>query len=392
MPWLRTGTVAVTAGSTAVTGTNADFAANARIGDSFIGPDGRNYEVSNVASATVLSILPAYQGATASGAAYSIMPVQGYDKALSDAFNNLNNQFGPKLAALGTTGNYDILPPSKGGTGITDLSVFIQGLLNDADAPAARATLGAAKLGANNDITSLIGLTTALSVAQGGTGGNTQATARAALGLEVGTAAGTVAAGNDSRITGAVQTGSAANVVSLRLNGIAMLSSTAGYFISSSVFFPPGYRSSNGTTAGSNQWNFFWGGSGMQVWVDGSNTGTIQYTASDARIKEDINYVRDTSGDLALIESLRPVTYRFSERGPVSRSDLKRGFIAQDVMAADAALVTGEIIEGETKDDITSILSLDSLGLISYLVGAVQALSSKNSELEGRLGEVEQKL
>jgi len=284
------------------------------------------------------------------------------------------------------------LPPSKGGTGITDLSVFIQGLMNNADAPAARATLGAAKLGANNDITSLIGLTTALSVAQGGTGGNTQATARAALGLEVGTAAGTVAAGNDSRITGAVQTGSAANVVSLRLNGIAMLSSTAGYFISSSVFFPPGYRSSNGTTAGSNQWNFFWGGSGMQVWVDGSNTGTIQYTASDARIKEDINYVRDTSGDLALIESLRPVTYRFSERGPVSRSDLKRGFIAQDVMAADAALVTGEIIEGETKDDITSILSLDSLGLISYLVGAVQALSSKNSELEGRLGEVEQKL
>jgi len=392
MVWQRAGTVSVQAGSTTVTGTSVDFAAGSRNGDSFIGPDGLTYEVVNVASATVISILPAYKGPTLSGGAYAIMPVQGYDKALSDAFNNLNNQFGPKLAALGTTGNYDILPPSKGGTGITDLSVFIQGLLNDADAPAARATLGAAKLGANNDITSLIGLTTALSVAQGGTGGNTQATARAALGLEVGTAAGTVAAGNDSRITGAVQTGSAANVVSLRLNGIAMLSSTAGYFISSSVFFPPGYRSSNGTTAGSNQWNFFWGGSGMQVWVDGSNTGTIQYTASDARIKEDINYVRDTSGDLALIESLRPVTYRFSERGPVSRSDLKRGFIAQDVMAADAALVTGEIIEGETKDDITSILSLDSLGLISYLVGAVQALSSKNSELEGRLGEVEQKL
>lgn len=117
MPWLRAGSVAVTNGSSTVTGTNADFAANARNGDSFIGPDGRNYEVSNVASATVLSILPAYQGATASGAAYSIMPVQGYDKLLSDAFNNLNNQFGPKLAALGTTGNYDILPASKGGTG-----------------------------------------------------------------------------------------------------------------------------------------------------------------------------------------------------------------------------------------------------------------------------------
>lgn len=120
MPWLRAGTVAVTNGSTTVTGTNADFAANARTGDSFVGPDGLSYEVANVASATVISILPAYKGPTASGAAYAIMPVQGYDKMLSDAFNNLNNQFGPKLAALGTTGNYDVLPVTKGGTGASN--------------------------------------------------------------------------------------------------------------------------------------------------------------------------------------------------------------------------------------------------------------------------------
>ncbi|MCU7645660.1 pyocin knob domain-containing protein [Pseudomonas piscis] len=44
-----------------------------------------------------------------------------------------------------------------------------------------------ANKGANSDITSLSGMTTALSVAQGGTGGNTQASARAGLGL--GTAA-----------------------------------------------------------------------------------------------------------------------------------------------------------------------------------------------------------
>ena len=117
MPWQRTGTVAVTSGSNTVIGMNVDFAASSRVGDSFIGPDGLTYEVSNVASATVISILPAYKGPTVSGAAYAIMPVQGYDKMLSDAFNNLNNQFGPKLAALGTTGNYDILPVNKGGTG-----------------------------------------------------------------------------------------------------------------------------------------------------------------------------------------------------------------------------------------------------------------------------------
>lgn len=117
MVWQRSGAVSVQTGSTTVTGAGVDFAASSRVGDSFVGPDGANYEVANVASSTVLSILPAYKGPTVSGAAYAIMPVQGYDKMLSDAFNGLNNQFGPKLAALGTTGNYDILPVAKGGTG-----------------------------------------------------------------------------------------------------------------------------------------------------------------------------------------------------------------------------------------------------------------------------------
>ncbi|WP_277761517.1 tail fiber domain-containing protein [Pseudomonas sp. A34-9] len=383
MPWLRGGTVAVTNGSTTVIGTNADFAANSRIGDAFIGPDGGSYEIGNVASATVISIIPAYKGPTASGVAYAIMPVQGYPKALADSFNSINRQWGSKLEALGTTGNYDVLPVLKGGTGATTSG---DALVN----------LGAAKSGANGDITSITGMTTALSVTQGGTGGKTQAAARTGLGLggaavlDVGTAAGTVAAGNDSRITGAVQTGSAANVLTLRLNNGPTLSSSGGYLISNAVFFPPGYRSNNGTSAGSNQWNLFWAGSGMQVWVDGSNTGTIQYTASDERIKEDIEYVQDTAGDLSLVESLRPVTYRFSERGPVSRSGLKRGFIAQDVMQSDSALVTGEVIEGEAKDNITSILSLDSLGLVSYLVGAVQELSTKNKQLENRINAIEQ--
>ncbi|WP_176469827.1 hypothetical protein [Pseudomonas sp. Irchel 3A5] len=128
MPWLRGGTVAVTNGSTTVTGTNADFAANSRVGDAFIGPDGFNYEVANVASPTVISIIPAYKGATVSGSAYAIMPVNGYPKLLADSFNNLNNQFGAKLAALGTTGNYDILPINKGGTGADNFSTALSNL------------------------------------------------------------------------------------------------------------------------------------------------------------------------------------------------------------------------------------------------------------------------
>ncbi len=119
MPWLRGGTVSVTNGSTAVVGVNAGFDASARIGDAFVGPDGLNYEITNVVSPTVISILPAYKGPTVNGSAYAIMPVQGYPKLLADAFNQLRIQFGGQLAALGTTGNYDMLPVTKGGTGAT---------------------------------------------------------------------------------------------------------------------------------------------------------------------------------------------------------------------------------------------------------------------------------
>lgn len=155
MPWYRTGTVSVTNNSTTVTGTGTDFSANSRVGDAFQGPDGRWYEVTNIASTTVISILPAYQGTTASGGVYGLAPMQGYVKQSADQLRAITNQYGTTLGILGTTSNATQL----------------------------RTNIVAAKSGANSDITSITGLTTALSIAQGGTGGTSQATARTALGL-----------------------------------------------------------------------------------------------------------------------------------------------------------------------------------------------------------------
>lgn len=102
MPWYRTGTVAITAGQTTVTGTGTNFSLNARVGDALQGPDGRWYEVANIASATVMSILPAYQGTTVAAGSYGLAPMQGYVKELADSARQVINQWGTALAGLGT--------------------------------------------------------------------------------------------------------------------------------------------------------------------------------------------------------------------------------------------------------------------------------------------------
>lgn len=105
---------------------------------------------------------------------------------------------------------------AKGGTGATT-------------AATARTNLGAAALGANSDITSLAGLTTALSVGQGGTGATTAAGARTSLDAFQNT--GVTDASNAA--TGKVgeflsNTGTAANAVSGGVANYATLTLTPG--------------------------------------------------------------------------------------------------------------------------------------------------------------------
>jgi len=83
LAWYATGTVNVTNGSATVTGSGVAFTANVDAGQAFIGPDGLAYEILSVVSATQLTLASNYRGATATGQAYRIMPVQGYLRELS---------------------------------------------------------------------------------------------------------------------------------------------------------------------------------------------------------------------------------------------------------------------------------------------------------------------
>lgn len=67
MAWYDTGTVAVTDGSATVTGTGTDFIAGVQVGEGFLAPDGKLYEIISVVSATSLTLDNTYLGATASG-------------------------------------------------------------------------------------------------------------------------------------------------------------------------------------------------------------------------------------------------------------------------------------------------------------------------------------
>lgn len=99
--WYSTGTVSITNGSSTVTGSGTAFLANARIGDGIvIQGSTAMHEIIGIASDTSLTIRPGYTGTTGSGRQFAVAPMLGYDKDLSDAFNEIRLQFGDTLSAL----------------------------------------------------------------------------------------------------------------------------------------------------------------------------------------------------------------------------------------------------------------------------------------------------
>ncbi|SFS27615.1 hypothetical protein [Pseudomonas sp. NFACC42-2] len=222
MTWYKTGTVAVTQGSNAVIGTGTSFIANSRVGDGFRGPDGGWYEITNIASDTAMAISPPYGDSSA----YSIAPLQGYLKDSADALRtatktiaggvaDMQEQVATATEAAESAGQSKTVATEQAGIATaaanasagnkeaaqlaaqqSESSAVESGAAADraetaknsiiqseqaAAASAAAAaesaeqaeevTLGKAASGANSDITSLSGLTTPLSIEQGGNGG-----------------------------------------------------------------------------------------------------------------------------------------------------------------------------------------------------------------------------
>ena len=189
-----TGTIAISGNTLTGTGTNFTAAGSLiRNGCTVIAltSPAQVFQITAIGSATSLTVTPAVNPAIPAGTKYAILlsdslSVDGLAQDIAETFTMYQRYM---------SGFADVM------NGTTDVTITINGT-----AVTVPGQKSLAKKGANSDITSLSGLTTALSISQGGTGGKTASEARTNLSL------GTVATLN----TGT----SSENVVTVGSSGI----------------------------------------------------------------------------------------------------------------------------------------------------------------------------
>lgn len=171
---MSAGTLTLTNNSAAVSGAGTVFNTELAAGDFIVVAVGGvpyTLPVKSVESATALTLVSVYNGPTQSGSAWSSVP----RVALNMVTAALVAQSAEALRGL----NYDKQNWQQVFSGTGEITVK----LPDGSTFKGPAWGGMATKGANSDITSLSGLTTALSIKQGGTGGKSAADARKNLGL-----------------------------------------------------------------------------------------------------------------------------------------------------------------------------------------------------------------
>ena len=150
------GTIAVGAGSTAVTGTGTSWiAAGLEAGD-ILWAAGLSVRIASVNSATSLTLAYPWPGAALSGANYEVRFTPDATRVLSSArevLSALTNGNLSSLAGLTTSANKLAYYTGAGTSALTTLSAFARTLLDDADQAAMRTTLGLVPTGSATDTT-----------------------------------------------------------------------------------------------------------------------------------------------------------------------------------------------------------------------------------------------
>lgn len=101
MALYATGTVSVTAGSTTVSGSGTSWFGSLQAGWIFVGPDGVSYGISDVVSATQITLTRNYMGVTAAAQSYECFPTMSLAGDLAASFQSLISQFQGIIDAAG---------------------------------------------------------------------------------------------------------------------------------------------------------------------------------------------------------------------------------------------------------------------------------------------------
>ena len=333
-------------------GTGASDASTARTNLGLvIGTDvaaaGANSDITSITGLTTdLAVAHGGTGASTESAARTNLgvaigsDVQAYDAGLAS------------IAGLTTAADKMVYTTGSDTYAVTALTEIGRNILDDADAAAVRSTIGAqvagsyqaagsyAASGSNSDITALTGLSTDLSVAQGGTGASTFTTS----GILLGAGTGAVTASAAMTTNGTLLIGG--------VGGPEVATLTAG----SNVTITNGDGTITIASSGGG------GGGGASAFTDLSDVGDTTATTGNVMIANGSSWESEpVSGDVSLVAS-----------GAMTIAD------NAVTLAKMAGLARGKIIVGDSSDDPSAlaagsdgqVLTMDSSGDVGWEAAA----------------------
>lgn len=401
---MSAGTLTLTNNSAAVSGAGTAFNTELAAGDFIVVTVGGvpyTLPVKSVESSTALTLVSVYTGPTQSGAAWSAVPRVALNMVTAalvaqsaEALRGLNYDKQNWQQVFSGTGTITVRLPD----GTTYTGPAWNGITTSLADKADKTALDAyAKKGANADITSISGLTTALSLSQGGTG----------LTNPFGTAANTFCQGNDSRLmTVANKTGGEISTAVSVVGNITARKKTAqepssGVTIQGSALESTHAIAGNTKVTASLVGQYTWGQSnafasmfvalynadgsylrGSEFTFNGGGSATAPgqwVNNSDQRIKTNIQRI---AAPLDKMKQLRGVSW---DRLDGYAGGL--GFIAQDVREVfpdsvyegqDRKLLDGSVVKG--------VLGVDTSGVAAALHHeAILALMEQVEELKAKI-------
>ncbi|WP_064365946.1 tail fiber domain-containing protein [Pantoea ananatis] len=414
------GTIALTNKSATVAGTGTSFTTELKAGDFvYVNVGGAPYTLvaANITSDTQLTLAVAFDGPTTSGLAWNAVPaslqVAITQKILNDFASVARGRildFQNWQKIYSDAQSVDVIRPDRTTFTGPSWGYMAAQYANKADKSALDAY---AKKGANSDITSLSGMTTALSIAQGGTGAKTKADAWTAL-ATFGNSAGTAAQGNDSRLNsldgksgGSVSSQIFVNQQSSDVADLPLILRRSQYV--NGVWFGGGIRfylrsdlSQEGADMyiqrNSNGERLFYqrvfngDGSIPAVFSFSSNGSYYAYNGSfqslsDKRIKDEIETIKDP---LAKMKQISGVTFRRRDTG-----NWGIGFIAQDVetvfpeavsdLSYDVTLKDGSVVKGVKSPDTANVAAALHHEAILALMEKIEQRDAAIEELQKRV-------